>query len=1671
MPTKINLFAVLLLFMGLTAKAQLPPCTSTGTNCVCYGDFESFTSNADLASGVGGTPNISWSSPGDFPPQLQTGISGNNTQYAALASCGNPLPGGPNGGYDETPVVLPLSCMVNPCDEAIMSIDTRPINASWMAPGTTVTCRVRFLQTNPITNCPGNDIVNCPAATTDYLDVDIDINGTNTSSWQTFSQPFTNTTPFTFNYVMIWFTHTPNQICFTQYLDNVELNITSTFNTAPITLPPVACVGGGCVEVVSGSAGQYSVSGPGVPPFPLIDLQGNETWLFCPQTAGAGTHTITICEGGCCITQDITVLNSNGPNIGGSTFSNVCEGDALTICPQVPFGANYTYSWTGPGVNGQTSQCVNITAQSGNTNYFVTATDLAGCTETVAITVAADPLPNISIDPFDNFICPGECTDITANTNITGTMTWYNPNNTVISTTPGTNSATITACPITPFSSFPYTVEVTSPAGCTSTATAVVNVGGPTNVTETLSQTICETNCGFIILSVDGPFGNNSNYFSPYNGANAGNPNNGSYSPPGVVQTFGFGPWTIYYINTCTMPIGPNDITYNYQAPNQCDGSVTATIDIYPVPQIGLVANPPAICASGGTTDITVLTTLSPYPQTYSWSPTPTSTSNGGQTATVSSPGAYTVTVSNGVCPSVSETIIITALQGPIITTVNPAPICIGDCVDIVASTNIASDIVITDASNTAIFSANGVTNASVQVCPPNPFTSYPYTITATDPNTGCVSTETIIINVLPAPVVNTTLNEITCVDDCGAIVVGVDFFGNGVSNYFTPYNGATAGNPNNGFFTPTPGLQSINIWFFTVHFFIPCNNPAGTYNITYNYQTANSCVGSATGTITVCDFPIGVITPSASCGVPTTLTGNFLFVPGACPITSYNWTGPAVQGTLNPNVIVANAAGTYTLTATNAGGCETTLTYVVTPGDQVSITAFGPANPCEGQSVTLIAGGGTFTSYDWGNGNLTSTQTVTTSGTYCVDAIDANGCPSTDCYTITFTPVPVVTINAVAPILWCSYNGAPIPMSGTSTGGTCSWSEDGLGTTGNYLSATGDFTPTGPGTYSIFYTCNNNGCITTESIDIVVDGTDYWHQTSQNSAGRDWAEDVVTDADGNVYVIGSFFSNTELNGGGNPDETLTTITGFNGSYVAKYDPCGNLLWQTHTENSKENTGRAIGLDEVNGHVYASGNMDGFLQFTNAGGANVVGNYAGFSQLGYVLRIDMVTGYPEWISPFAILNYTDVRALAVDETEGSIFVGGRVAPDGSLPYYRAYAAKYTPTATGIGTANYPIKGNGEGNSVINDMEFAESTQQLWMVGDWNLEFYMSSTGGLTTPTINTAATQDAVVVGFNDGLTAPTLVDQRAGGCPNTMSGEGIALNPAGTNVYLTGTHNTDFSNIYGLAGSVLINPGGNSAYHIQADLPAGGANFWVNETDGNSGQAEGRAVDYRNGAAYFLGNYARGPITFLPVNITEQYYVLGGALPFKHVFIVAYDELGNYKWHNVTRDNVANTAQHEGYAIASGVNDQSYAVGSYLNNMGYLAGVPQSGDLNSTGGSNAFVMRNDQISGELKIDLTGSEEDSQPVKFTAPEDNLSTFSAMAYPNPTSGLFTLAVDAPVDGKQYVATIYSMAGQQVKVERLETGRATIDMGEYESGIYTIVLTDGAEIVTLRVVKTN
>jgi gliding motility-associated-like protein len=784
------------------------------------------------------------------------------------------------------------------------------------------------------------------------------------------------------------------------------------------------------------------------------------------NTVQTVVYTVTPSFGGCTgATFTVTVTVNPTPSII-TQVTNACSGVAFTLSPTngagniVPNGT--TYTWTvvdNPNVVGETNAnvaqsnvsqtLVNNYTSSQQIVYTVTPTagSCIGIPFTYTVTLST-PVSVAAITGATN-VCLGSTTQLAS---ATSGGAWTSTN-TAVATVSSTGVVTGITTGTTTIS---YTV--TNSVGCIGVVSATINVNTlPTAViTPSGSTTLCDGGSVTLTASTGSSYlWSNGLQTQSITVGNAGN-----YS---VIVTNAAG---------CSTTSAPVAVIVNA------------------LPSATISANGPTTFCQGGSVTLTASSGTS-----YAWS-------NGATTSsiTVNTSGNYSVTITNANgCSATSASVAVTVNTLPIanITSLNGNTFCQGGSVTLVSS------------AGSSYAWSDGLTTQSINVT-----TSANLTVTVTNAN-GCSATSAPFgVTMNAAPVATITANgpttfcqggQVTLTAPAAAayqwnsgettqsIVVNVD----GPSTVtITNANGCSA----------TSAITNITVLPIPTVAATAGSNQlcvGSTINLTNAtiggvWTSTNTTVAtvSATGEITALSAGTSTInyavTNASGCTTTSSMTLNVNALPSVLAIAGANslcvgsqvaYTNGVTGGTWSSNnvgiatvaqngVITGVATGTATIsyTITNAAGCSSTVTKVVTVNalPTVTVVANGPLTFCQGGSVTLTASGGT--SYAWSNSTITTpARTITTSGTYTVTATNANGCFATS------TPV-VVNVLAL-PNAAIASTGSNICLGSTTTltasgGVSYAWSNG---------AQTASTTVNNSNTYTVTVT-GANGCTATAS-------------------------------------------------------------------------------------------------------------------------------------------------------------------------------------------------------------------------------------------------------------------------------------------------------------------------------------------------------------------------------------------------------------------------------------------------------------------------------------------------------------------------------------------------------------------------------------------------------------
>jgi len=797
-----------------------------------------------------------------------------------------------------------------------------------------------------------------------------------------------------------------------------------------------------------------------------VTLSGNTnggTW-----STGATTPTINVTSSGdysvtntsnCgnAVSNHIIVTVNPLPAADAGSNADICNGTGVSIGSAPITG--HTYVWT-PATGLSSSTIANPVANpTSTTTYTLTETITAtGCqnSNTVTVTVNQLPVTPVITAGGSTSFCSGGSVTLSGNTDggtwstgaTTASITVTAPGNYSVTNTNGCGSATSNVIVVS-LSQPPATPVITAggPVSFCSGGSVILsgNTGGGTwstgattptiTVTAPGSYSVTNTNtCGsatsnVIVVTLSQP---------PATPVISANGPIAFCSGGSVILSgnTGGGTWSTGATTTSITVTAPG--SYSVTNTNAC-GSITSNIIVVtfsqsPVKPV-ITANGPLTFCTGGSV------ILSGNTGGGTWSTGATT-----PTITVTAAGTYSLTITNA-CGSASSNVIVTVNPPPTATTGNNVTICSGKSVTI-------GSAAIT--GHTYSWSpSTGLSSSTISNPVASPTGTTTYTLTETITATGCKKTNSVTVTVSPAPVSTITGGTSTCqgtpVSLCAPAGCTTYYWSTGATTRcitastagtYTVTVSNAAGCTSSSSITITTGIpptattggnaticsgKSVTLGTVAIaghtYSWSPStglssstiSNPVASPTVTTTYTltetiTATGCQKSNSVTITVTAGPVSTITGGTSIcqGTPVSLCA-----PAGC--TTYRWSTGATT-----RCITVSAAGTYTVTVSNAAGCTSSSSVTIKTGTPPTATTGNGVTICNGKSVTLGSAAIAGHTYYWTPAaglssttisNPVASPSVTTTYTL-TETITATGCQKSNSVTITVSASPSCLIS-----------------------------------------------------------------------------------------------------------------------------------------------------------------------------------------------------------------------------------------------------------------------------------------------------------------------------------------------------------------------------------------------------------------------------------------------------------------------------------------------------------------------------------------------------------------------------------------------------------------------------------------------------------------------------------
>ncbi len=367
----------------------------------------------------------------------------------------------------------------------------------------------------------------------------------------------------------------------------------------------------------------------------------------------------------------------------------------------------------------------------------------------------------------------------------------------------------------------------------------------------------------------------------------------------------------------------------------------------------------------------------------------------------VSASGSYNVTVTNAFGCSATAATFINIFSPPIVSITQSGGTCAG---------------------NNLMLSAEPINGSQFDWTGPNSYTSTlqnptltnlssndngNYNVNVTDAN-GCSASASTIVSVTTI-LVNATANSPIC--EGGALNLNAT---GGSTVAWTGPNAFSSSNP-----SPTiANIAAVN---------------GGTY--TAVVTNSSGCSNSTTLAVIVHANPtVSVTKTDATCYVANNGTATATVLSGVQPVT-YNWSN-GITNALNENL----APNTYTVIVSDANGCTTTQTAIVTEPFPLVVQVRQIINAlcsdrADGGASAVVGGGTAPYTYLWSNGTGLNPVSNLPCGASAVTITDQNNCSTIQTFNI-LCPSKLQTTDTIAEDVKC-FGGSTGVVRINMTGGT----------------------------------------------------------------------------------------------------------------------------------------------------------------------------------------------------------------------------------------------------------------------------------------------------------------------------------------------------------------------------------------------------------------------------------------------------------------------------------------------------------------------------------------------------------------------------------------------------------------------------------------------------------
>tara|TARA_R110002049_G_scaffold65035_1_gene170979 strand:+ start:117987 stop:120212 length:2226 start_codon:yes stop_codon:yes gene_type:complete len=622
---------------------------------------------------------------------------------------------------------------------------------------------------------------------------------------------------------------------------------------------------------------------------------------------------------------------------------------------------------------------------------------------------------------------------------------------------------------------------------------------------------------------------------------------------------------------------------------------------------------------------------------------------------------------------------------------------------------------------------------------------------------------------------------------------------------------------------------------------------------------------------------------------------------------------------------------------------------------------------------------------------------------------------------------------------------------------------------TGNFQE-TVDFNP-GPETNTL----TSNGDWDFFLLKLDSNGNFIWVNSTGGSSSDD-VNSVAIDSSGNVYLTGNFYYTVDFDPG---SETFNlTSAGCNDFFIQKFDTDGNYIWAKTIGNNACGSAISLTIDSSD-NTYITGYYSGTVDF-DPGASTTNLSSSGGSDI-FILKLDS-NGNFIWAKSFQEISngtYGYTSKCITTDIWGNIYITGSYS--GTVDFDPGEeTTSFTTTALSdifivkLDTAGNLLWANSMGTdnpsyysggaSIITD-----TSGNVYTIGDFQGTIDFDSSSGVNN--ITTIGDSDAFVQKLD---TSGNFIWASSFGGSGTWCRAYSIINDSSNNLYLTG----------GFAGTVDLNPTANTENHTSA----GNRDIFIqklSQTTQESTIWTSNSDDYTNftatnsdGDAFTWetenGNIAAKGLITNTSFFSKSYDATAGNLTPDNLLITPTGAINvpsnvssiSFKL-NVEASSSERPAEHFavyvfdeaiGQSFDTKIHEETLTVGGTGSAKDIIASIPTS----FAGKTIGIIIRHYNTIGQDKLYVDDFEVNYEASTLSVKEKNNQNLSL--YPNPTKDNIHLNTT-----QESLFVLTNINGQVLINGTLDKGENTINLAEFQNGLYFLNIKSNLGTITKKIIK--